>query len=199
MQEPTHPVSSLPRQKIIELEMLHAVLVDEPAYPWNPADPTTTTYLDNLETAFEPGDLSEDIFASQWSQFSQQAEQLWSGQSTSLIGSLTQRFESRMPTQLLTQLAARAEAVSESSQALIDQLVSCVQDLLSEWDSDDLRVMARPLAMAMRDGQGEILDLTLRSVRQIEWENLSEMEQARLSLAIARYALGEISAREKDS
>lgn len=194
MKDPTHSVS-LSEQERIELEMLHAVLLDELAYPWNPAHSTAAAYLDNREVAFEPGDLPEDIFTSQWSHLSQQAERLWSGRLASLASSLTQQFGSRVPSQVLTQLATAAETASENSQALIDQLVICVQDVLGGWDADDLRVMARPLAMAMRDGQGEILDLTLRSIRQTDWENLSEIEQARLSLAIARYALGELAAQ----
>ncbi|NER82142.1 MAG: hypothetical protein F6K42_21795 [Leptolyngbya sp. SIO1D8] len=193
MNESINSVSSLSLQNGIELEMLHAVLDNETAYPWNLADPAAASYLDKLEAAFEPGDLSEDIFASQWHQLSQQAEQLWASQGVSLAAVLIRQFESRMPTQLLTRLAASVEAGAQNSEALIDQLVSSVQDILQGWDADDLQVMARPLAMAMRDGHGEVVDLTLQSVRQTDWENLSEVEQARLSLAIARYALGEVS------
>ncbi|MBE7382207.1 MAG: hypothetical protein F6J95_012450 [Leptolyngbya sp. SIO1E4] len=193
MNESINPVSSLSHKNRIEQEMLHAILVDEAVYPWNPADPATTAYLDQLEATFEPGNLSEDIFESQWRRLSQQAEQLWSSHTNSLAVSLIQKFESRMPIQLLRQLAANVEAATNSGQTLMDQLVNCVQDVVQGWDPEDLRVMARPLAMAMRDGHGEVLEVTLRSIQQTEWDNLSEVEQARLSLAIARYALGEVS------
>ena len=197
MNESTNSVISLSCRQRMEAEMLHAVLLSETIYPWNPADPTATLYFENLEAAFEASNLSEDIFTSQWHRLSQQAEQLWSCHSASLAELLIQQFESRMPVPLLTQLAAKAQTVSENGLALVDQLVDCVQEILADWESDDLRVMARPLAMAMRDGQGEIVDVTLRSVRQTGWESLSELEQVRLSLAIARYALGKASDSKK--
>ena len=99
-----------------------------------------------------------------------------------------------MPAHLLQTLAASTQVVASDSGALINQLVTAAQSVLTGWDADDLNVMARPLAMAMRSGQEEILEVTLRSVRQTDWADLSEVEQARLSLAIARYALNELSA-----
>ncbi|MGF1523934.1 MAG: hypothetical protein ACFBSF_16575 [Leptolyngbyaceae cyanobacterium] len=193
MKESTGPVPSLPKQQQIELEMLHSVLDDDASYLWNPSDPTSTVYLDKLEDAFAAGDLSGDIFKSQWSRISQQAEQLWGNQSSTLAISLIQQFESRMPAQLIAQIAAKAQEVSDGGLALVDQLVDCVQVVVSGWEVDDLQVMARPLAMAMRDSRGEILDIALRSVRQTDWDNLSDLEQARLTLAIARHALDEIA------
>ncbi|MEO1299986.1 MAG: hypothetical protein AAFW75_30290 [Cyanobacteria bacterium J06636_16] len=193
MKESTGSVPSLPKQQQIELEMLHSVLDDDASYLWNPSDPANTAYLDNLEDAFAAGDLSEDTFKSQWSRVSQQAEQLWNNQPSALAAALIQRFESRMPTQLIAQLAAKAQAVSSSGLAMADQLVDCVQAVVTGWEVDDLQVMARPLAMAMRDSRGEILDVALRSVRQTDWNNLSDLEQARLTLAIARHALDEIA------
>jgi hypothetical protein len=98
-----------------------------------------------------------------------------------------------MPQNLLNQLAANVQTAAQSGNALIDQLVASAQTVLSGWEADDLQVMARPPAMAMRGGQEEILDVTLQSIRQVDWEELSEVEQARLSLVVARYALGELS------
>jgi len=197
MKESTNPVSALSHQQRVELEMLHSVLADDANYPWNPYDPATQDYLDKLEASLSSDDLPEDAVASKWSQIRYEAEQLWENRSESLTTSLVQKFGARVPTRLLTQLAVQAQAASNSGRALMDQLVDCVQAVLADWEPDDLQVMARPLAMAMRDGQGEILDITLRSVRQTEWEELSEVEQARLSLAIARYALDELSKDER--
>jgi hypothetical protein len=61
-------------------------------------------------------------------------------------------------------------------------MVQCVQELLPEWGEDVLQVWARPLASAMRGSEAEI-------ARPVEWDELSESERARLSLAVARYAL----------
>lgn len=197
MKESTNPVPSLSHQKRIELELLHAVLVNgDAAYPWTPADPATSAYFDNLEATLVPDLDSEATSEAQWRSLAQKAEQLWANHSPSLATVLIQQFGARMPSHLLTQLATTAQRVSEDGLALIDQLVTCASDVVNGWNADDLRVMARPLAMAMRDGQGEIMDLTLRSVRQTHWDDLSEIEQARLSLAIARYALKEVSLSE---
>jgi hypothetical protein len=196
MKESTNHASALSKQQRIELELMHAVLDEDAPYPWNPADSTSRALLDQQVADFAPGDLSSEDFVSQWGTVSQLAAQLWSDQPATLVAALVQEFGSRMPTQLLTQLAERAQAVSQSGLSLIDQLVESAQTALEGWEADDLQVMARPLALSMRGGQEEMLDVVLQSVRQTDWQNLSELEQARLSLAIARYALGELSQAE---
>ncbi|MGF1523099.1 MAG: hypothetical protein ACFBSF_12360 [Leptolyngbyaceae cyanobacterium] len=77
MNQITQFVSSLSDQKRVELEMLYAILLDETAYPWNPAD---AACLDRLEAALEPVSSSQSI-ASQWGCLLQQAEQLWNAES----------------------------------------------------------------------------------------------------------------------
>ncbi|MEO1094943.1 MAG: hypothetical protein AAFX01_08585 [Cyanobacteria bacterium J06638_28] len=193
MKESTNPVSSLSHEQLTELELLHSVLDDGGNYPWDVYHSSSTAYFDQLETTLGDDEFSANTFVSQWQQISQQAAQLWSETPSSLTTLLAQRFEMRMPASLLTQLAAKAQEASDSGKVLLDQLVDCAQTVLTGWAADDLQVMARPLALAMRDGHGEVLDATLRSVRPLEWQDLSEIEQARLSLAIARYALDEIS------
>ncbi|MEM7648548.1 MAG: hypothetical protein AAF283_05190 [Cyanobacteria bacterium P01_A01_bin.70] len=193
MNESTNPVSNLTPQQQIEQELLHSLLNQEEAYPWNLYDPATPQYLDGLEQASE-ATLLDEALDSKWPQVSQLAAQLWESPTQSLLATLTQKFGARMPAHLLQTLAASTQVVASDSGALIDQLVTAAQSVLTGWDADDLNVMARPLAMAMRSGQEEILEVTLRSVRQTDWADLSEVEQARLSLAIARYALNELSA-----
>lgn len=193
MNESTNPVSNLTPQQQIEQELLHSLLNQEEAYPWNLYDPATPQYLEGLEQASE-ATLLDEALDSKWQQVSQLAAQLWESPTQSLLATLTQKFGARMPAHLLQTLAASTQVVASDSGALIDQLVTAAQSVLTGWDADDLNVMARPLAMAMRSGQEEILEATLRSVRQTDWAALSEVEQARLSLAIARYALNELSA-----
>ncbi|MGD1928831.1 MAG: hypothetical protein ACFB12_07955 [Leptolyngbyaceae cyanobacterium] len=192
MNESTNPVSNLTPQQQIEQELLHSLLNQEEAYPWNLYDPATPQYLEGLEQASEAA-LLDEALDSKWQQVSQLAAQLWESPTQSLLATLTQKFGARMPAHLLQTLAASTQVVASDSGALIDQLVTAAQSVLTGWDADDLNVMARPLAMAMRSGQEEILEATLRSVRQTDWAALSEVEQARLSLAIARYALKELS------
>lgn len=189
MIESIQSVSSLPRHKHIELELLHAILEDEAVYPWNPADSAATPYYRALETALEHDPLATETFESKWKHLSQQAESLWASQRLSLPELLIQRFESRLPTDLLTQIATKAQDLSNSSLTQMDQLVGCARSVLQDWNVDDLQVVARPFAMAMRNGHGEMVDLTLKSVRTSAWESLSAIEQARLCLAVARCAL----------
>ncbi|MDB9525490.1 hypothetical protein PN498_05785 [Oscillatoria sp. CS-180] len=193
MKESNRPASKISDEQCIKLELLHSVLDDGEVYPWNAYDPTTAAYVDDLENTFASEDSFDDGFDSQWQQVSQIAGQIWAESSESLVAVLAQKFGSRVSLNQLGQIAKAAEAVSRSSLALVDQLVESVQSVLDSWEVEDLQVMARPLAMAMRGGQEEILDVTLRSVRQVEWGELSELEKARLSLAIARYALDELS------
>lgn len=76
--------------------------------------------------------------------------------------SLLQNFAEQIPDELLNRLAQAAtrmnEEVSSRSLSLADQLVQCVQELLPQWSEEDLQVLARPFAYAMRgaelDGDG---------------------------------------------
>lgn len=193
MKESNKPGSQLSSQQRLELELLHSILdEDATTYPWNPYDPAAIAYLDKLESEFI-SELSDEEFSSQWSQVSHMAEQLWAEPSESLMAALAQKFGARVPTHLLNQLAASVQTAAQSGGALVDQLVASAQTVLSGWEVDDLQVMARPLAMAMRGGQEEILEVTLQSIRQVDWADLSEVEQARLSLVVARYALSELA------
>lgn len=198
MKEPSIPDSRLTHQQRLELELMHSVLEEQATtYPWNPYDPAAKAYLDQLEDSFADDDLSEDVFNSQWHQVAQVAQQIWDAPAASLLTVLTQKFGSRMPANLLEQLATNAQTAAQSGRALIDQLVATAQAVLEDWEADDLQVMARPLALAMRSGgQGEVLETTLHSIRETDWNQLTEVEKARLSLAIARYALGEIAAED---
>lgn len=194
MKESTQPVSPLSSQTRAELEMLYAVLDDGIAYPWNPGDAATPAYYEQLDNALAPAEFTSADIESQWSRILQKAEALWEKAGTELEASLVERFESRMPVTLLRQLAAKVQEMADSNLALIDQLVEVSQSILHDWSQDDLQVMARPLALAMRDGQGEAVEVALSTVREADWESLSEIEQARLGLAIARHALNEASA-----
>jgi hypothetical protein len=75
-------------------------------------------------------------------------------------------------------------------QSLADQMVECVLDILPQWAEEDLQVLARPLAYAMRDIDSEGVELVTETKRP--WAQLSEIEQARVSLAVARYAISQL-------
>lgn len=165
------------------------------AYPWNPAKADDFFAELEQESLFEDWQ-SEEITARSKSFFAH-LDRLWAASSNNLQATLTQRFAARIPQNLLATIAQRAQHLVSSSLSLSDQLVQCVQDILpnlTELVEEDLYVLARPLAGAMRDsGPQQAVDSALASVRPLSWEELSETEQARLSLIIARYALAELN------
>ena len=69
------------------------------------------------------------------------------------------------------------------------QLVYCVLPLFPNWAEEDLQVLARPFAYAMRGGELFIGGGALANIQVENWQGLSEIEKARVSLAIAHYAL----------
>lgn len=158
-------------------------------YVWNPAAPESEAFFTALEQDFPLDGWNADEITTRSSEFFAQVNQLWSA--TGLQETLIQRFATRVPQQFLTAIATRAQQVLSSSASLADQLVQCVQDVLPNLADDDLYVLARPLAYAMR-GNDAPIESTLERVRSVEWNALSEVEQARLSLAIARYAIAEL-------
>jgi hypothetical protein len=162
-------------------------------YPWNPAEAEADEFFNSLEQEFELN-LSDQEVAQRSQVFFNHIDQLFSA--TTLQTSLAHKFSS-VPQALLNAIARQAQHVAQTSVALADQLVQCVQDVLPEWAEDDLQVLARPLAYAMRGDDLNAVDSTINSIRPGTWDDLSETEQARMSLAIARYALGKIEGGAK--
>lgn len=209
MNQPAHnPNSASDPAMAAEQDLLAAILNPDPAYPWQPVATGAEGYLSHLEAELEAladGDLDATIAAGWQTLAAQMTTQMNAAQSatqslpqvtpeldltavTPVLNQLRQ-FQERMPSGLLQSLATSATTLVRSGQPLIDQLVHCVGDVLPGWDLDDLAVLARPLAYSLRDGRGEILELNLRAIPATEWESLSNLEQARLTLTIASVAL----------
>ncbi|HSM80222.1 MAG TPA: hypothetical protein VLS96_00985 [Nodosilinea sp.] len=183
-----------------EQDLLASILSPEALYPWQPLDPAVEPYLARLEAEFD--DLEEAEFgaaiAAGWQNLTaQMASQMATQMAapalpetavTAVVKQLRQ-FQGRMPGDLLQSLAGTATSLARGGQPLLDQLVQCATDILPTWDTADLAVLARPLAFSLRDGRGEILELNLRAIPANPWESLTELEQARLTLAIASVAL----------
>jgi hypothetical protein len=174
-------------------------VVEDPAatapYAWNPLDPESEEFFTHLEQSFSLDDWSAEETATRSQAFFGKLNQLWS--TTTLQESLVERFATRVPQQLLGAIVAQAQQALTTSQSLADQLVQCVSTILPNMAQDDLLVLTRPLAYAMRNGESRrAVDATLEKIRPVAWEELSDIEQARLSLAIARYALAELEVQE---
>ncbi len=200
--ESTRPCFS-PFQAQAELELLQLVLNDSDIpYPWNPTDPNSYAYFEQLEQEVVAAGWTADDLVPYSQALSSQIDHLWTTLETPaptppvawlFNADLFQQFANRMPQNLLETLVHRAQQAVAAQSALADQLVLCVRDILPEWGDDDLHVLARPFAYAMRSGaETELLDGALQSVRCAEWTELSSIEQARLSLAIARYAIAQL-------
>lgn len=196
----THPSpNSDLTQAHIELALLQRLWGDDRAYPWNPEAPEAQIYFEELEAELdqlsnEPVWSNEEA-AQRWQAISATLDSIWAEPAEpvtlSLQEMLCQQFANRMPRTLLQAIAHQAQQVVATGQPLAEQLVQCVQDILPNWENDDLQVMARPLAYAMR-GEADMLEVALRSIRFAAWTELSGVEKARLSLAIARYAIAQL-------
>ncbi|WOD40858.1 hypothetical protein [Nodosilinea sp. E11] len=192
--QPSNPASK--SAMAAEHDLLASILTADEAYPWQPLAPEAEAYLTHLEAEFDDlgtEDLTSaiaagwQILAAQMS--AQRGETAIAPAQARTVFSQIRQFQARVPNELLQSLATTATALARSGQPLIDQLVQCANDILPSWDTADLAVLARPLAYSLRDGRGEILELNLRAIPANPWETLSDLEQARLTLAIASVAL----------
>lgn len=172
----------------VEMELLATIFQTDVAYPWNPAQVESESYLMALEQEFA---LSESFSDSDIVQKSQllfsQLEQVWL--TTTLQKSLRDKFVT-FPQDLLASIAQSVQNATVKYQSLADQMVECVLDILPQWDEEDLQVLSRPLAYAMRDVEGEGGELGM--VFSKPWAQLSEIEQAKYSLTVARYAISQL-------
>lgn len=156
------------------------------AYPWNPTLPESADFFNQIELpelldAFDVSELdhqAHQLFAT--------LDQLWNDR---LQAQLHRKFAT-VPQDVLTTIAAQVEQLRDQGNQLLDQLALAVQAALPQWDLEDLRVLSRPLAYAMRS---ETLESPLL---QRDWNSLSTTEQAKLSLVIARYAVDQLAQTE---
>ncbi|MEG4083976.1 hypothetical protein [Microcoleus sp. POL10_C6] len=171
-----------------QMELLATIVQTDVAYPWNPAQLESESYLAALEQEFALSDSFSDSDIALKSQvlFSQ-LEQVWL--TTALHKSLREKF-ARVPQDFLASIAQSVQNATVKYQSLADQMVECVLDILPQWAEEDLQVLARPLAYAMRDVDSEGGELVMATTRP--WAQLSEIEQARVSLAVARYAISQL-------
>ena len=182
----------------VELDLLSAIVMDDIAYPWNPEAPESEAYFNSIEQELPLSDLFNDVeMTSACQNFYSQTEKLWPIIETQ--NALYKKFAGLAPKNLLNKLGKIAINVVDqvnrlgSTLSLSDQLVHCVSEVLPGWDLEDLEVMARPLAYSMRGDRDDAVENTLATMQPVDWYDLSEVEQARLSLAIALYAISQVS------
>ncbi|WP_040957285.1 hypothetical protein [Planktothrix agardhii] len=187
-----------------EWDLLNDLFLNDLPSSWNPYTVKAEACFldqnaeDSLMAAFTEAELVERS-----QRFMNQINQFWPA--TRLKTSLLRNFAEQIPDELLNRLAQAAtrmnEEVSSRSLSLADQLVQCVQELLPQWSEEDLQVLARPFAYAMRgaelDGDGVRSNSTI--LKETSWSELSEIEQARTCFVITRYALLEVFSAQETS
>ena len=172
-----------------EMELLATIVQTDVAYPWNPAQLESESYLTALDQEFALSDTFSDSDIAQKSQvLFAQLEQVWL--TTALQKSLREKF-ARVPQDFIARIAQSVQNATVKYQSLADQMVECVLDILPQWAEEDLQVLARPLAYAMREVDSEGAPLLMATKKP--WAQLSEIEQARVSLAVARYAISQLA------
>jgi hypothetical protein len=180
------------RQYQSEAELIDGLLAAPTTeYPWNPADPDTADYYGRTDSHFSLDEWSEAEIAQRSQALSAQMQSVWetttTAAMTSPLAALTAKFGTRVPQQWLAQIAANVSSTATSQLEPVDRLMGAVRDLLANWATDDLLVMARPYAYAMRCDPG--VDNPENIVRPLDWAELSELERAKLTILMARYAI----------
>lgn len=164
-------------------QLLELLLTDELVYP----EPQVTheLYWTEVESAFSVADWSEAELATRSEHFFATLATCWSShRSRSLQAQLQARFGQLVPTDWLETISDRAQALLEAGLSPLEELVTCVEPLLTNWTIEDLQVFARPVAYAMRSAEAPEAELPTK-----DWTALSPVEQARLTMQVAQYAL----------
>ncbi len=194
---------TLPSQ--VELELLEALMEpDDGTYPWNPVDEESETYFLQLEQQFIIQDLLDEELNERSQALYNQLDHLWLNYKnddgdiptiaeTQLHETLHKSFGSRIPEGWLDKIARKATEIFNSTQSINDRLVKCVQAVLPAWGSEDLLVFARSYTYATRSKAQENVEFVQNKVESSrEWTTLSEIEQAKVSVAIAYHALTQL-------
>ncbi|ARV57595.1 hypothetical protein BZZ01_02175 [Nostocales cyanobacterium HT-58-2] len=192
----------------VDLELLEVLLSSEDTtYPWNPADEESENYFAQIEQQFQLEDVLDEELTTRSQAFYNHLDTLWSNNFNSqpykcttkpsvlatLQKNLSAGFAASVPQDWITAIAQKAAEIFNSGQSKGDLLVQCVQSVLPNWETDDLFVMARPFAYAMRSGEQQNINSVVENVGNREWTNLSEIEKAKVSLAVAYHALHELN------
>ncbi|MDB9372902.1 hypothetical protein [Nodularia sphaerocarpa] len=192
----------------VELELLETILEPEDAtYPWNPADDESEAYFSELEQQFAMQDWLDEELTAKSPTFYAKLDSLWSQVSInsndkcqsslsvvdSLQVTLNSAFAHSVPPGWLNAIASKAAEIFATQQSMSEQLVQCVQSVLPAWDVDDLFVLARPFAHPMRSRKSLQETKIISKVKNRDWLTLSEIEQAKISVAIAYYAFRQLN------
>ena len=190
----------LPLDEEVQAQLIDSLLASfTSTYPWNPTDPDTADYYLETDRHFSLDDWSDAEITQRSRSFFAQIQSCWANSPTPIVelsplAALVEKFGARVPQQWLAQIAENVRCLATNQLEPIDRLIQSVQDLLPNWAADDLLVIARPYAYAMRGDTGvEKID---NIVRPLAWKELSELERAKLTIAIAQAAINNSNASD---
>ena len=180
-------------QSQAEAELIDCLLTAQTIeYPWEHTAPEVAEYYAETDSYFSLDEWSDQEIAETSQSFFAQIQSCWADSPApesvlDPLVTLTDKFGDRVPQAWLAAIATQVSALTTQKLEPIDRLIESVRGLLSNWAADDLLVMARPYAYAMRCDPG--VNEPTRIVRDLEWDKLSEVEQAKLTMLIAQYAI----------
>lgn len=181
-------MSHLSLSEHISEELLAILVEEESTYPWDVTDLDSNDLLDLTETPFSLFEgLEETAIEGQAHRFFTNLHQQWPTVSVSSQSNIFDKFASLLPAEHLNRLVESAENLVNSQLDNFDRLVACLSELFPQWSPEDLQVFARPYAYTMRNGHSET------TIETENWQNLSEIEQIRLSAAIASQIFRDLS------
>jgi hypothetical protein len=185
----------------VELDLLSLLIQPgDEIYPWDTDNLAAEAYFLEAERRLEADNGLGQAALATAPNFLSQLDRLWLAKTPaqdpqqSLQAKLSAQFAAHVPQEWLEAISRQAIQVIHSQKSLSAQLVQCVQELVPNYLAEDLLVLARPYAYAMRSNPSQA-NMQLEITPQ-QWTTLSETQQAKLSLAIARYALEQIQVEE---
>jgi hypothetical protein len=187
---------SLPQSLSPEAELTHSLLALGNSYPWNPADLEAESYFQRQEDQSVLQEWSEEDVQQAAASFFAKLNKCWPDTPIDLINRLCQQFATQMPRVWLEKIAAEVTQIASQKMPTANQLVSCVKELMPNWEEEDLLVLARPYSYAMRSNPSA--DSINNLAQPIDWLELSEMDQAKLTMLVTKYALDQIADQTND-
>lgn len=200
----------------IQTDFLELLLTSEEdaTYPWDTSNVETEEFFAMNEAHFPMHELLQEELNHRADSFFNHLDSLWSQLPTTqyhncntsgnilvrLQESLQKWTQAGLPQAWLEKIASKANEIMDSQQSLGEQLALCANCVLPTWGTDDLLVLARPFAYEMRNSETQTTGTdpqpvisALNKVSDRDWNSLTEIDQARVSLAVAYYALRQLN------
>jgi len=188
------PQDFLSSRSEAEIELFQALCFTEYTYPWSSLTRESQTYFTELEASTASlTDRPEPEDAAGAQIFFAHLDRLWDAATPETMANvLEDQFANKIPAALLQAIGHQVKQLKNSSFTLAEQLVQSTYEVMPQWAVEDLQVLARPFAYAMR---GTDTDAAIEAIQGLvakaNWTDLSEIEQARLCLAYTRYILAD--------